>query len=345
MAVANVISGNATVGLQMGGGTATQVTNNLIGVAASGRTALGNGQQGVLVSGGSLASILGNVISANGSDGVLLGAGSDNNTLVTNLIGVDSTGVAPLGNGGAGVRIGSSHNTIGPRPAVVGSVSNVIAYNTGGGIVVIGGAGNTLSANSIFSNGNLGIDLGADGVTPNDAKDADAGPNNLQNFPVLTSVTTDSSGSHLSGTLNSTPNRTFRIEVFESPVPNPSGYGPGQNYLLSLNVTTDASGNAVFSNALLPAVPGGQVITATATDNVTGDTSEFSAALHTSGLPGDTNGDGTVNFSDLLALAQHYGQSSGMSLTTGDVNGDGKVDFNDLLILAQNYGRTRTRRA
>ncbi|HTP09921.1 MAG TPA: CSLREA domain-containing protein, partial [Anaerolineae bacterium] len=53
------------------------------------------------------------------------------------------------------------------------------------GIRVLGGVGNTLSHNSLYNNGALGIDLGTDGVTANDAGDLDTGPNNLQNFPVL----------------------------------------------------------------------------------------------------------------------------------------------------------------
>ena len=56
-------------------------------------------------------------------------------------------------------------------------------------------------------------------------------------------------------------------------------------------------------------------------------------------LPGDTNGDGTVNFTDLLTLAQHY-NSTEASQWTGDFTGDGTVNFADLLILAQNYGKS-----
>ena len=54
---------------------------------------------------------------------------------------------------------------------------------------------------------------------------------------------------------------------------------------------------------------------------------------------GDVNLDGTVNFNDLLALAQHYG-NTGANWDQGDLNYDGTVNFNDLLALAQNYGQS-----
>lgn len=57
-------------------------------------------------------------------------------------------------------------------------------------------------------------------------------------------------------------------------------------------------------------------------------------------LSGDTNFDGTVGFSDLLLLSQHYGQSG--EWVDGDFNGDGLVNFSDLLILAQNYGKSES---
>lgn len=54
---------------------------------------------------------------------------------------------------------------------------------------------------------------------------------------------------------------------------------------------------------------------------------------------GDANGDGAVDFNDLVVLAQNYGQS-GKTFSQGNFNydADGKVDFDDLVILAQNYG-------
>jgi hypothetical protein len=44
-----------------------------------------------------------------------------------------------------------------------------------------------------------------------------------------------------------------------------------------------------------------------------------------------------VNFTDLLTLAQHYGQASA-PWESGDFNGDHSVNFSDLLTLAQHYG-------
>ena len=56
-------------------------------------------------------------------------------------------------------------------------------------------------------------------------------------------------------------------------------------------------------------------------------------------LAGDADLNRNVNFSDLLILAQNYGQS-GRAFGQGDFNYDGNVNFNDLLLQAQNYGST-----
>ena len=54
------------------------------------------------------------------------------------------------------------------------------------GVSVRAGTGTAILGNSIYGNQTVGIDLNNDAVTLNDTGDADAGPNNLQNFPVLT---------------------------------------------------------------------------------------------------------------------------------------------------------------
>ena len=54
-------------------------------------------------------------------------------------------------------------------------------------------------------------------------------------------------------------------------------------------------------------------------------------------LLGDVNGDRSVNFADLLTLAQSYGRTNS-TYSDGDLNFDGTVGFADLLLLAQRYG-------
>lgn len=57
--------------------------------------------------------------------------------------------------------------------------------------------------------------------------------------------------------------------------------------------------------------------------------------------PGDANADGSVNFADLVAVAQNYGKTTNPARwSMGDFNYDGKVDFADLVSIAQNYGVT-----
>ncbi|MGP1310190.1 MAG: dockerin type I domain-containing protein, partial [Phycisphaerales bacterium] len=52
--------------------------------------------------------------------------------------------------------------------------------------------------------------------------------------------------------------------------------------------------------------------------------------------PGDSNGDGIVNFADLNAVLAAFGQSG--AGIAGDVNGDGAVNFVDLNEVLAAYG-------
>jgi hypothetical protein len=58
--------------------------------------------------------------------------------------------------------------------------------------------------------------------------------------------------------------------------------------------------------------------------------------------PGDINGDGTVNASDLSAFSEAYGSKPGDPNWNlyGDFNGDKKVDAYDLFVLGKNYGKS-----
>ena len=109
---------------------------------------------------------------------------------------------------------------------------------------------------------------------------ATSGPNNLENYPIITSA-----GSGTTTTVGvsfvSLPNGTYTIDFYVSPVSDPSGYGEGNGWLGSVSVTTDSNGQVNPPTTFnLPAetLPG-RWITATATDQA-GDTSEFSNAWH-----------------------------------------------------------------
>lgn len=55
----------------------------------------------------------------------------------------------------------------------------------------------------------------------------------------------------------------------------------------------------------------------------------------TFGVQYDINRDGSLDFGDLLVIAQNYGK--GGAFADGDLNGDGAIGFDDLLLLAQHY--------
>jgi CSLREA domain-containing protein len=269
------------------------IAGNFLGTDPTGTAAHPNGNVGIFVASpnntiGGTSPADRNIISGNAPfDGVFVspanGVGdASGNVIQGNFIGTQADGVSPLGNGRNGVTFthGAHDNSLGGTTVGAG---NVIAFNTVG--VPVSGAAfglpdclrNSILGNRIFSNAGLGIDLGDDGVSNNDPLpgDADTGPNNLQNFPVLTSAVAGIGSTTITGTLNSTPNTTFRIEFFASDAPDASGFGEGQTFLGFTTVTTDGNGDVGFSVSLPVTVSTTQVVSATATDPA-GNTSEFS---------------------------------------------------------------------
>ena len=227
-----------------------------------------------------------NIISANGDNGILLQ--SSNILIQGNYIGTDVNGTADLGNGASGIFVQDNDDTIGGTAAGAG---NVIAFNgqknagitnSSGVYLISSGTGDAILGNSIFSNAGLGIDLpsateNSFRVTPNDPGDADTGANDLQNFPVIETVSSSGGMTNITGRVNSAASTTYRIEFFANDAIDPSSYGEGQIFLGFKNVTTSASGNANFT-AMVPQIAAGQRVTATATDP-NGNTSEFSGAI------------------------------------------------------------------
>ena len=278
-------------GLMIDGGEGNVVQGNYIGTDVTGTAILSNVNVGIYIQSSSYNLIggavpgAGNLISGNASTGVRFddtpGGGGviepENNTVQGNLIGTDFTGTTALGNGDSGIAIAEGElNEIGGLSAGSG---NTIAFNAGHGINVFNpfASGNTIRGNRIFQNGALGINLSPSGVTPNDPDDIDTGANNLQNYPVLIRATSASS-TVIEGTLDSVPDSQFQLDFFSNTACDPSGYGEGETYLGSTEVTTDANGDAIFVASLAAVVSAGQFITATATDEAN-NTSEFSQCI------------------------------------------------------------------
>ena len=279
-----VINGFNGYAISLQSGAGNLVTGNFIGTNAAGMAASAN-SWGIVIGNATNNTIGGttpaerNVISGNTNDGInFLTTAATGNLVQGNFIGTNAAGTLALGNGGYGIGIGSSNNTIGGTAAGAG---NLISGNGSVGIGIQTGTGNPILGNSIYANAGIGIDLNEDGVTANDVGDADTGANNLQNFPLLATARTDGAGQLiLTGTLNSNASSYYRIEFFASTVQDGSGYGEGQRYLGFVNVASNGSGNATISTTLTATVAAGEFISATATKSNAGfsaftDTSEF----------------------------------------------------------------------
>ena len=240
------------------------------------------------------ATIRGNLIVDNQGAGVDTKDSTGSNTIENNTISANGIGTVET----PGIRLYGTGSTID---------RNLISENYGAGVMVTKDATqNTISQNSIYDNGTasnqIGIDLleGGDDdkkgaapfVTLNDPGDTDDDANGLLNFPVL--ETADISGSNLTITGFGRPGSVIEFFIAE---PDPSGFGEGKTYLLTLtegsaadldattgsygpgpinnlNQGSDTTNRFRFQLSVPPGVSIGTWLTATAT--LGGATSEFS---------------------------------------------------------------------
>lgn len=279
----NVIDGS-TIALYIPQTVDTQVIGNYIGVQQDGTPgAGGTGNQTtvgiemfVLAGGGT--QIEQNVIG--GWDvGIWVAFNSFDITIQNNRIGV---GPPPMGGGpgaaipnGTGIRVASTSTSC-PAPPMhcylIGGTDtnegNIITNNTGPGVEIGGDAiigcpvsppGLTVSGNSIFNNGGLGIDVITEcpivyGVT-------------VAGQPLIDAIVQGPADVLVAGHVDSGP---VTLEFFSNDTCDPSGYGEGEVYLGKL---TEVSGHYQF---WAPGDHVGEGITATATDEATANTAEFS---------------------------------------------------------------------
>lgn len=208
------------------------IAGNYIGVDVTGNTALPNGMAGPETvaattragigligvinsrigtnSNGSFDELERNVISGNvNGAGLYLSStnfATENNIIAGNYIGIGANGTTPIGNGQAGIylqgtngtynnRIGS--NDDGTRDAIEANISanngKLVSATVNGGVNLTGNSiQNRISRNIFYNNGGLPIDLGNNGVTPNDGATTAGSPNILLDYPVITRYTINS---------------------------------------------------------------------------------------------------------------------------------------------------------
>lgn len=245
------------------------IEGNYLGTDPSGFVVQNNGE-GVLVWGddvriGGTTLGAGNLIT--GSQTNVSVTGLARGTIIQgNLIGTTADGSGSLGTLSKAITINGSQTLVGGLDP---GAANRIDYQIRGIVV----AGNNALGNTIFSNVfNPGYGEGQivlSGAGRNDLGDADTGPNNLQNFPVITSVIRSSNSIRLIGGLNSVASTAFTLQFFVN-----RHSSTGDALLGTRNVTTDGSGMARFDFTFPGYAAADEFITATATD-ADGNTSSF----------------------------------------------------------------------
>jgi len=314
-----------------GGATGSVITLNEVARPSFGHDNTFDGI--LLINGASTVTIANNLVRDQRGGGIELGFGAatdayTNITVANNTVqnnGFDS-GSTP-----STERLGmTGYNYTGNN---VVFYRNRVLNNGGPGMVLLGATGTILSQNSFSGNGGLtavsglAIDLDPNtrdpnalntpnGVTINDANDADTGPNGLLNYPVITSAII--ANGELSITGFARPGSAMELYLAQA---DPSGFGEGLTYLTTLtegaasdlNATTGTYGPAAINGLLqgtdttnrfafrmtIPSgVSIGSVLTSTAT--LGGQTSEFGGNVTVTSGPALTYLKSVAVFSDPL---------------------------------------------
>lgn len=318
------------------------IEGNYIGTDASGTHALNEDNTSAGIINAAYAEITGNLISGNGGGGIDV----DKQAFIAfNLIGTQRDGASPLPNGNFG---GISIDGLGSAV-----YANVIAFNACTAIGVRDNATALISQNSIHSN-HFGIDLSTQvcgDPLPNSGEPYRG--NRGQQYPIISASVAGTTAT-ISGTIDTTASTEIHIEFFANAGCDASGYGQGEAYIGSTDVTTGADGHASFG-PILASVPdeGYTTITATASGEytplygpigraaapeVTGYTSEFSrcAASATAPVPTTTTLASTPNPSQAGQLVTFTATVSGNAPTGGVQFRDGATPLGAPVALAGN---------
>ncbi len=285
----NTISGNTGDGVLItdAGTTGNTVAGNLVGTDVSGSRALGNAANGILIQSGATNNTIGgtiagagNVISGNSDTGIEIANPTTTGNLVQgNLIGLDLSGLHPLGNGSTTAQSSSGiwlyhspGNTIGGTTA---AARNVIAANMVSGIYIYGpdGGNNLVEGNYIGTDATGTVAFG----NHNDSITIDTAPNNT--IGGLTSTPGVGPGNVLSAA-------TGGSGVF---IYGTSGTG---NLVEGNLIGTNANGTAALGNVLdgvaLYAAPGNTIGgTASGAANVISGNAPYGVWITSTGATGN----------------------------------------------------------
>ncbi len=324
----NTFGGQSTSGITLfdstsGGHT---IQNNYIGVAASGLAASPITGNGIFASASPDVRILDNVIAAsqNSAGLSITGATATGYEIARNRFGTAASGVpTPAFRNASGIVItgGSGNHQIGG--ILNSAASNTITNSEGPGVhlTTTAGVGVAIRPNRIFANGLTNtlaqnIELGDLGPLDNDPGDADGGPNNGQNKPVINASTINPDGTRqVSGSL-ATQTGQYIIDIYRSP-DCPNGRANMLN-LVGTQFVTNLVGVVGF-NVAVPGTATGGVLSAVATRISTGDTSEASlcfleASASTTTITADTP--------DPSAFGQPYQVTAQTTSPSGTPNGE-----------------------
>lgn len=303
----NVITAT-TGGVRLSSAAGTRVVGNRIGTNAAGDRALSSAPaRGVDLYQSSDNEIggtepaAGNVIAGSSSTrvfngGVGLSGGSDRNRVLGNWIGTAPGLGAAFPSEASGIVVDSSYQTVIGLP----EAPNVVAHTAGPAVYVFDdGTGNAVSGLLAFATGLPVVDLDGtpedretDGPTPNDAADADEGPNRLQNAPAVASASAADGAVSVTYAVDSDPAHTaypLRVEaVAVSPF--------GAVYLGHDEIpAAEAGGTRDAAFALDAPLGGGTSLVLFATD-ADGNTGESSAPVALTGPTAADAAPGAVPF-------------------------------------------------
>ena len=305
-------TGSGGNGIYVAGNAANNlIEGDYIGVSKAG-TPLPNAGDGIVILGASNNTIGGtssgarNIISANIGAGVRImggtgGSPANANIIQGNYVRTNSAGQVPsagtprlANHDGVVVEDGASNNTIGCSTSGVtfGGVivndpaSNIIAGNAHDGVAIIAttttASGNRISQNQIFDNGDMGIDLGADGITAPMTMSVRRPPLQTTGKAIRLSTTSRPAQACFpfmsrSPSVTTGPTKTgvagpkYTVEFYTNSGTDVAGLSEGQQFLGLWTVL----GNQMMTVPLALTANGTQYITGITID-ANGNTSEFS---------------------------------------------------------------------